>query len=358
MADSRLTRWRGRQVLITGHSGFVGAWVATMLRQLGATVTGYAISADEQTRERSRWLASLGVRGTAGDVRDFAAVRDALAAGYDTVLHLAGQPLVAVGWAEPRTTFETNVLGTVNVLEAARHHPPAALVCVTSDKCYRNRGTGEPYREGDELGGGCPYSVSKAAAELVAEGYWGVFRQAGGAPRTASVRLGNVIGGGDLAARRLVPDCLAALAGGRPVQLRDPAAVRPFQHVLDVAHGLLLLAGALAEGGIAGGEAFNFGPPGTGVTARELATTLAAAWGGGRVTGQPGAGPAEDQTLRLDGSRAAVALSWRHRLDAAAAADWIVRWHRAVAGGVSPGQATAAQVAEFLGLPASGAAAA
>ena len=257
MADPRLAAWRGRRVLVTGHSGFVGSWVATMLLRLGADVVGYAASADQQTTCRAHWLAALGATTVAGDVRDFDALRAAMAGGYQAVIHLAGQPLVSAGYAEPRRTLETNILGSVNVLEAARLCQPAVLVHVTSDKCYRNQGWPWPYREADGLGGGCPYSVSKAAAELVFEGYAALFREAGGLPRSASVRFGNVIGGGDLAAHRLVPDCLAALAQERPVRLRHAAAVRPWQHVLDVARGLLLLADALADGAVAGGEVVN-----------------------------------------------------------------------------------------------------
>ncbi|MGW2544621.1 NAD-dependent epimerase/dehydratase family protein, partial [Kitasatospora sp. NPDC001574] len=222
--------WRGRQVLVTGHSGFVGSWLTTALLRLGADVTGFAADADERTRARSTGLAGLGARTVVGDVRDLDAVHRTMAARpFDVVFHLAAQPLVSAGLADPHTTLGTNITGSLNVLEAVRRCAPGVLVHVTSDKCYRNRNWPWPYREIDELGGGCPYSVSKAGAELVFEAYATLLRDTGAPTRGASVRFGNIIGGGDFAVDRLVPDLLAALDAGRPVRLRPsvPRGRRP-----------------------------------------------------------------------------------------------------------------------------------
>lgn len=347
-------RWRGRQVLVTGYSGFVGSWLTTALLQLGATVTGFAADQDEQTRARAAGLAGLGARGMVGDIRDTGAVLRAMTGQrLDVVFHLAAQPLVSTGLADPGGTLSTNIGGSVNILDAARLHPPRVLVHVTSDKCYRNRNWMWPYRETDGLGGGCPYSVSKAGAELVFEAYADLYRAAGPSPRAASVRFGNIVGGGDHAANRLVPDVLAALVAGREISLRRPDAVRPWQHVLDVVNGLLLLADGLADESVLAGEVFNFAPPGDGATVRELAEALAAAWtraGGGHRAVVTAAGTrfAEEELLRLDGRKAATALRWRHTLDLAGAADWTVAWHRAVLAGATPTAATWHQMREFL----------
>lgn len=346
MARSELS-WTGRRVFITGSTGFVGSWLTTALLQLGAEVVGFADNTDARAKEREQWLGELGATCVTGDVRNLEELLDALGPEpVDALVHLAAQPLVGVGLDRPHETLEINVGGSLNVLEAARLRPPRVLVQVTSDKCYRNHGRDRPYREDDELGGGCPYSVSKAAAELLFETYADLY---GATPRAASVRFGNVIGGGDFAASRLVPDCVAALAADRPIELRRPGAVRPWQHVLDVVRGMLLLIDALERGTVPPGDVLNFAPPGAGATARRLADALVAAKGGGRVRSVPVSGLVEDEVLRLDGGKAAAALDWQHRLDLDAAADWIVAWHRAVDTGATPAAATAGQVARFLG---------
>ncbi|WP_165955991.1 CDP-glucose 4,6-dehydratase [Streptomyces hainanensis] len=359
MADSGLrTRWDGRRVLISGHSGFVGSWLAMTLRHLNAEVDGFALNDTRATRDRHTWLTAHGVKGHLGDIRDFDAVHRVMSgAPYDAVFHLAAQPVVRVGWEDPHTTLTTNINGSVNILEAARRCAPSVLVHVTSDKCYRNRAWPWPYRETDEMGGGCPYSVSKAAAELVFEGYAKLLDAS--RPRVASVRFGNIIGGGDHTEHRLVPDTVAALSSGTPIRLRRATAVRPWQHVLDVVRGLLLLADALDDGTVAPGTALNFAPPGDGATAGELATTLAAHWtaavGREGPTDEPvlladgfDPGFVEEELLRLDGRLAAAALDWHHRygLDDAAAA--IVDWHRSVLAGTPPQEATAEQIARFF----------
>ncbi|WP_349879217.1 CDP-glucose 4,6-dehydratase [Micromonospora sp. HUAS YX12] len=363
MVDTSLTTaatpaafpWRDQQVLVTGHSGFVGSWLSAALCRLGARVTGFGLDADRHTKARAHDLAALGAKCVVGDIRDFAAVDDVMAtADFDAVFHLAAQPLVPVGQRDPHGTLTTNILGSVNVLEAARRKRAGVVVHVTSDKCYRNRGWIWPYREADELGGGCPYSVSKAAAELVFEAYHEAGRRTPDSrPRTASTRFGNVIGGGDHAASRLVPDTMAALRAGIPVELRNPDAVRPWQHVLDVVHGLLRLAERLSDGRVGSGEVFNFAPPGDGASVEALVRALGAAWHGGQgslpVVLRRDDRIVEDTVLRLDGRKAAAALDWRHHFDIHTASAAIVAWQRGVDAGRSPIAATTKQIDEFLG---------
>lgn len=352
-APPALRAWRGKNVLITGYTGFIGSWLALTLLQLDARVSGFALD-DEHTRLRAGALNALGVRGTAGDIRDFDSLRRAMAVvPFDAVFHLAAQPVVSIGLEDPWGTLTTNTGGSVNVLEAARRCRPGVLVHVTSDKCYRNKEWQWPYREVDDLGGGCPYSVSKAAAELVFEAYATLSQQSGDPVRAASVRFGNVIGGGDHAPNRLVPDTLAAIRAGRPVLLRRPSAVRPWQHVMDVVHGLLLLATALDGGSVTSGEVFNFAPPGDGATVRELVAALTRAWceRGGTAPVVRAEGDerfVEDELLRLDGRKAANALGWRHAFGLQEAADAIVHWDRAVSDGLAATDATTAQIRTFL----------
>jgi CDP-glucose 4,6-dehydratase len=345
--------WPGRQVLVTGYSGFVGSWLTSALLQLGARVTGFALNEDEHCLARAHRLAERGVVATTGDIREFDEVNSVMASQpFDTVFHLAAKSLVRVGLVQPRVTLMTNIGGSINVLEAARQCHPSVLIHITSDKCYRNRGWAIPYREVDELGGGDPYSVSKAAAELVFEAYAGLAQVSGGASRTASVRFGNVIGGGDHA-DRLVPNALAAWEAGTPVIIYQPQAVRPWQHVLDVVHGLLLLAEELTAGTVASGECFNFAPPGGGASVAVLVQELADAWerageAAPPVVSKPGRRFTEDVLLRLDGWKAATTLNWTHRLDLPAAAELVLAWHRLVRTGRTPADATAAQVHDFL----------
>jgi CDP-glucose 4,6-dehydratase len=353
VARPQLTHLAGRRIVVTGHSGFIGSWLCTALVALGADVVGVSTSADPVTRARADWLAALGIRDCAGDARHVGALRRAaLDRAPDGIVHLAAQALVGLGHRRPYETMQTNIDGSLAVLEAARLLRPVALVHVTSDKCYRRSRDGGPYREGDRLGGSDPYSVSKAAAELVFEGYAQTYAERGG-PAAASVRLGNVIGGGDLAPGRLVPDCLRALADGRPIRLRSPESVRPFQHVLDVVEGLLLLLSGLLSAHVAPGTVLNFAPPWQGDTVARLVAALATAWAPDRAAGAPTApappaGFAEDRTLRLDGRRAADLLGWRHRLELAAMAERTVAWHRGAGHGPGPAAATGRQVEDFL----------
>jgi CDP-glucose 4,6-dehydratase len=299
--------WTGRNVLITGHTGFKGAWLALWLERLGATVTGFADGVP--TSPSLYALAQVGetVREVRGDVRDERAVAEAVrAAAPQVVLHLAAQPLVRRSFAAPGETFAVNVLGTAMLLDAVRAAGGAeAVVVVTSDKCYAPGPA--PHPETDPLGGDDPYSASKAATEHVAAAY----RESYGLP-IATARAGNVIGGGDWGADRLVPDVLAAALEGRPVALRNPRAVRPWQHVLNPVSGYLVLAQAVAADPGAYAEGWNFGPdPGDELPVQALVERIAELWDGPlEIAAQPGEHPPETGTLRLDSAKARERLGW------------------------------------------------
>jgi CDP-glucose 4,6-dehydratase len=349
--------WRGRKVLVTGHTGFKGAWLVAWLDRLGADVTGFAL--EPPTRPSLFESARLRERCTdrRGDVRDLDAVTAAVASAKpEVVLHLAAQPLVRASYQEPVATFATNVQGTVHVLEAVRKVGGVrAVVVVTSDKCYENRETGEAYREDDAMGGHDPYSASKGCAELATAAYRRSFFAGG--PALASVRAGNVIGGGDWAADRLLPDLLQAFAAGRPALVRNPVAVRPWQHVLDPLCGYLLLAERLVRDGGDFARAWNFGPdPRGAVPVGVLATQMARLWGDGQLDVAPVPhGPHEAQLLHLDPTRARTDLRWQPRLDLDTALAWTVAWHKAwVADPAAARTITQEQIAAYASLPTDG----
>jgi CDP-glucose 4,6-dehydratase len=330
--------WRDRPVLVTGHTGFKGGWLATWLLALGARVTGYALAPDTTPS----YFAGCGLAGRLhsrlGDVTDGAALEAALAVARPSVVfHLAAQALVRRSYRAPVETFATNVLGTARLLEAVRRTPSVeAVVVVTSDKCYDNHERPEGYREDEPLGGHDPYSASKAAAELVTAAYRRSFFAAGA--RIATARAGNVIGGGDWAEDRLVPDVMRALAGGQTVRVRNPSAVRPWQHVLEPLGGYLMLAERLSESDHVA-TAFNFGPRDEdAVPVAALVELVLGHWGDGRweAVAETDA-PHEAGLLRLDCRRAHERLGWRPALTLKEAAELTVTWYRAAAGGASPG---------------------
>jgi len=344
--------WQGRRVLVTGHTGFKGGWLSLWLRELGADVTGFSLPAPtepsffEQTR-----LAEL-VTHVEGDVRELAAVEAAVrAARPEVVFHLAAQPLVRLSYEQPVETYATNVMGTAHVLEACRRIDGVrAVVCVTSDKCYENREWVWPYREGDPMGGHDPYSSSKGAAELVVSAYRRSFFQAG--TRVASVRAGNVIGGGDWAADRLVPDIVRALLAGELPQIRNPDSVRPWQHVLDALSGYLLVAERLLENGNQFACGWNFGPSDEDARpVRWIVERMLAASGSTLKWEQPeGAQPHEATLLRLDSSKARSELGWVPRLRLEDALRKVVEWHSDVAGGADARDVSRRQLKEHQGV--------
>jgi CDP-glucose 4,6-dehydratase len=328
-----LTFWRDRRVLVTGHTGFKGAWLTLWLHALGARVTGF--SGPPPTEPSLFALARVGqlCDDRRGDVRSAEDVTAAVAAAQpEVVFHLAAQPLVRVALDDPAGTYAINVVGTEHVLGAARE---SAIVCVTSDKCYA---PGErPHREGDELGGRDPYSASKAAQELVAAA-----RRADGV-RVATARAGNVIGGGDWGRDRLLPDLVRARDSGAPLVLRHPDAVRPWQHVLEPLSGYLLLAERLTESADWAAP-WNFGPD-EAETVRWVVDRVCAHWPlDVRVV--PPADAVEAPALRLDASKARERLGWEPRLDLAAGLDATVLWHDRVRDGADARAVTMTQIEE------------
>lgn len=332
-----LGHYANRRVLVTGHTGFKGSWLTLWLQQLGAQVTGLSI--DIPTQPSLFDLAGLEdlLDHNVGDVRDPAALDRALAASdADMVFHLAAQPLVRLSYAEPVDTLATNVIGTAQVLEAVRRRgKPCTVIVVTSDKCYANNGQVWGYREIDPMGGHDPYSMSKGAAELVVDSWrQSYFSGPDSTVRLASVRAGNVIGGGDWAQDRIVTDCIAALTSQRPVEIRNPLATRPWQHVLEPLSGYLWLGARLATSadGAAYAQGWNFGPAIDGVRpVRDLVDELLQCWGAGQWQLASAADqPHEAFALALNCDKAHQQLAWRPTWDfhqtIAQTASWYRQW--------------------------------
>lgn len=330
--------WQGRSVLVTGHTGFKGGWLALWLHRLGAKVHGYAL--DPPTTPslfEVAEIASLLASHSLADLADFSRLQTAFRqAQPEVVFHLAAQPLVREGYRKPLATLTSNVMGTAHLLEAARMTASVhAIVVITTDKVYENREWEYPYCEIDPLGGHDPYSASKAAAEIVTASYRASFfgQGLGHSAQVATARAGNVIGGGDWAADRLVPDCLRAFAEANSVRLRFPTAVRPWQHVLEPLAGYLRLAEQLlSANGERFAKAWNFGPDARGeATVGEVAEATARLWGkDARVELVPLSGhPHEAGLLRLDSTRARNELGWQPHWSLQRALEQTVAWHRA-----------------------------
>lgn len=344
--------WAGRRVLLTGHTGFKGGWLALWLQELGAEVCGYALPSPA---EPSFWqVARLAERvpGTLADIRDAQRVAESVATFRpEVILHLAAQPLVRESYRAPADTYATNVMGTLNLLEAVRRCDSVrAMLVVTSDKCYENREWLWPYRESDGLGGHDPYSSSKACVELLCASWRESFlREAGIALATA--RAGNVIGGGDWSADRLLPDILRAWQTGQSLTLRYPQAVRPWQHVLEPLHGYLSLVQALVEQGEAVASAWNFGPDNEGlVSVGELVERLTRRWPSeARWTVEASGQPHEAGLLALDSSQARARLDWRPRWNLQQAIERTLDWHQAWQAGEDMQIFSRAQIAAYQG---------
>jgi len=347
--------FRGRRVFLTGHTGFKGAWLTLWLHQLGAQVTGYALAppTDPSLFELAR-LDQL-IHSVIGDVRDAERLRTALAeASPEIVIHMAAQPLVRESYLNPAETFATNVMGTVHLLEAVRNAPGVrAVVNVTTDKCYENREWPWGYRENEPMGGYDPYSSSKGCSELVTAAYRNSFFNeacySDHGVALASARAGNVIGGGDWAADRLIPDCIAALLNDEPVRIRNPHAIRPWQHVLEPLSGYLTLAQRLHEKGARYAGAWNFGPGDD--DAREvewIVQRMCSRWqGGASYVVDQGEHPHEAHYLKLDCSKAKGKLGWRPRWSLETAIEKIIDWTLAYQKGEGLREVCLQQIADY-----------
>jgi CDP-glucose 4,6-dehydratase len=349
--------WRGKRVLITGHTGFKGSWLCLWLQQLGADVTGYALP--PPTTPSIFDVARVGesMHSVVGDVRDFDRLFDVVRTHRpETVIHMAAQPLVRRSYEAPVETYATNLMGTVNLLEAVRCTDSVrAVINVTSDKCYENLEWLWGYRENDRMGGFDPYSNSKACAELITESYRNSFFNPAEYPRhgvaVASARAGNVIGGGDWAPDRLVPDIVRSLSSMTPVAIRNPDSIRPWQHVLEPLGGYLRLAEGLLEDGPKYAGAWNFGP--------DDADTQPVHWIVERFTSQWGPGARwerhgdtqqvhEANVLKLDCSKARTLLGWKPRWRLPQAIDKIVEWHTAFLVGADMHALSHSQIRAYL----------
>ncbi|HMP74710.1 MAG TPA: CDP-glucose 4,6-dehydratase [Kiritimatiellia bacterium] len=333
----RLAPLRGIHVLVTGHTGFKGSWLVLWLRELGASVTGIALDPPTSPSLFADARCGEGIADHRLDIRDATALRDLLReARPDVVMHLAAQPLVRASYSQSRETFDINVMGTVHVLEAARDVDSVrALVHVGTDKVYENMETLRGYRETDPLGGHDPYSASKAAAEIAFQSYARSFYSVHGRPLAASGRAGNVIGGGDWARDRIVPDAMRALAEGRPIPVRNPASTRPWQHVLEALSGYLILAADLLAGRTSACGSWNFGPPESNVKrVDELVPALVAGWGAGSWTHTPEPGAVhEAKLLTLSCAKAARELGWMPRWNFAETTRRVAGWYRSCSDG-------------------------
>jgi CDP-glucose 4,6-dehydratase len=347
--------WAGRRVFLTGHTGFKGSWLLLMLRQLGAQVTGYALPPPTDPSLFDLLGLEEGCRHVIGDVRDLAAVEAALAeAQPEVVLHLAAQPLVRFSYDQPVETYAVNVMGTVHVLDACRRVPSVrSIVAVTTDKCYDNKGWVWGYRENDRLGGADPYSNSKAACELAVDAYRRSFFSAAGSAGVATARAGNVIGGGDFALDRLVPDAMRSFSARAPVPIRNPLAVRPWQHVLEPLAGYLLLAEKL-YGAPSYATGWNFGPQtDESASVGDVADALAAMWGGAASWEQDAADhPHEASTLKLDSTKARLELGWTPRFSLEEALRETQSWYGSFYRRENMREVTERQIRSYLGVPA------
>lgn len=343
--------WHGKRVFLTGHTGFKGSWLSLWLQSMGAQVKGFALRPPTTPALFNEAKVGTGMESEIGDIRDLAAITGSMSAfNPDILIHMAAQPLVRLSYREPIETYATNVMGTVHVLEAARQCPNLrAIVNVTTDKCYENREWEWGYRENEPMGGHDPYSNSKGCAELVTAAYRRSFFNTPNTAALASARAGNVIGGGDWADDRLIPDILRAFAREQPVVIRNPLATRPWQHVLEPLSGYLLLAEKLYIEGAAFAQGWNFGPHDDDVQPVEwILDHMVARWGRGACWQRDTAPqPHEAQLLKLDISKARAKLKWHPLWSLAHALDNIVDWHQAWLEGADIQQKTLAQIKQF-----------
>ena len=348
--------WKGRRVVLTGHTGFKGSWMALWLQYLGAEVTGYALAPPTNPSLFVKADVATGMHSVIGDVRDGDRLTSTLqAAQPEMVFHLAAQPLVRHSYVDPVGTYETNVLGTIHLLEAVRRTPSVrAVVVITTDKCYENKEWIWPYRETDPLGGYDPYSSSKACAEIVTSSWRDSFfnpaHYAEHNVAVASARAGNVIGGGDWASDRLIADVVRAFTAGTTLEIRNPAATRPWQHVLEPLRGYLVLGERLLAEGVEYASAWNFGPQYTDARPVEwIVRYLSGKWGGSvdwKLDSQQHVH--EAQMLKLDWSKAHAALGWQPALPLPDALDYTLAWYRQEASGANPRELSMQQITSYM----------
>lgn len=348
---SSLSNLRSKRVLVTGHTGFKGGWLMAMLLKLGAEPIGYSL----EPPSAPSFFMETGLREKCMDIRadilDLGRLKKVMREEEpDVVFHLAAQPLVIRSYQEPLETFSVNVMGTANVLEAVRScRSVRACVCITSDKCYENLELDYGYKEDDRMGGSDPYSASKGAAELVISSYRRSFFK--DRPMIASARAGNVIGGGDWAEKRIVPDIVDCLTSNKPLVLRNPDSVRPWQHVLDPLNGYLVLASRIMEGDGRTADAWNFGPNGEARTVRQVAEMMMSAWRKNVpiniVTNEIFH---ESKMLRLDCTKARSDLGWKPLLDIDEAVRYTVEWYKGWSEGKDVFDITNRQIEAFWEL--------
>lgn len=346
------TFYKNKKVLITGHTGFKGTWLTRILMMFGADVVGYSLepptnpSLFDQTRTDNQ------IHSVIGDVRDRAKLTTVMQeARPDIVLHLAAQPIVKTSYKEPVLTYETNVMGTVNTLEAVRTVKSVkSVVNITTDKVYLNKERAAGYKENEELCGYDPYSNSKSCSELVTYSYRNSFFTDKDAPAISTARSGNVVGGGDYATDRIIPDCIRAAEQGQAIILRNPQSTRPYQHVLECLSGYLLLAQKQYENKIFAGS-YNFGPDDDScVTTGELATLFCNAWGekANWTAEQEKNAPHEATFLRLDNTKSKKVLGWTPKWDIKTAIVKTTEWEKAVKNGISAAKITDKQIKEYF----------
>jgi CDP-glucose 4,6-dehydratase len=347
--------WEGKRVLLTGHTGFKGSWLSLWLQTKGAEVVGYALAPPTNPSLFEVAKVGTGMTSLTGDIRDLENLKGVITEYRpEIVFHMAAQPLVRYSYIEPVETYATNVMGTVNLLEAVRTvDSTKVVVAITSDKCYENREWVWGYRENEPMGGYDPYSSSKGCSELVIAAYRNSYFH----PESfknhnvalASARAGNVIGGGDWSEDRLIPDIMRAITEGKPVNIRNPHAIRPWQHVLDPLHGYLLLAQKLYEKGSSYAEAWNFGPNDEDTKPVQwLVEKLTEAWGkGASWVKDQRISPHEANFLKLDCSKAKARLNWHPRLHLADALNQIIDWYRAFQDGEKMREFTLRQIKDF-----------
>jgi len=350
--------WKAKRVLLTGHTGFKGSWLALWLQTLGAETIGYSLPPPTHPSLYELAQVSKGMTSITGDVRDFELLKRVIGEKHpEIVIHLAAQSVVRCSYDDPLETYSTNVMGTANLLEAIRQlQLPCVVVNVTSDKCYENKNWVWGYRENEALGGRDPYSSSKACAELVTAAFReSYFRSdSSGQPRVmvASGRAGNVIGGGDWTKDQLVPDIMRAFMSGRPVQIRNPNAVRPWQFVLEPLHGYLLLAENLWNHGLEFDGGWNFGPHEEDTQPVSwILQNISTLWGTGSLwEADQRMHPHEEQTLKLDISKAISRLGWAPRIRLSSALEWLVEWYKAYQRNENLIEITQNQIARYENL--------